>query len=340
MVNKTPTGEVIKSGTKAEEMNPATLHIVEDGDVKDLNLFIRGNVDRKGPVVPRRFLSILSQGTPAEFKEGSGRRELALAITNRNNPLTARVMVNRIWGMLLGRPLVLTPSNFGHSGQPPTNPELLDDLAVRFMDRGWSVKTLIREIVSSATYRQDSSPDSQSAAAAADPSNEFFWRANRRRMTVEQWRDTILCVSGNLQRDGGKSLEVDDPANLRRTLYSRISRLKLADLLVQFDYPDANVHAEKRAVTNTATQKLFALNSPFMIRESKALAERLEKEFPEEDDARIRHAYRLLFGRAPEQEELSLGLNFLSRTNTANGMTRWQQYAQALLISNEMLYVD
>jgi hypothetical protein len=241
--------------------------------------------------------------------------------------------------MLLGKPIVATPSNFGHSGQPPTHPELLDHLAVRFMDGGWRIKPLIREIVTSATYCQSST----AAPSSSDPANDYLARAHRRRMTVEQWRDTLLVVAGNLQpAPAGKSPELADPGNRHRTLYANISRLKLDDLLTQFDYPDANVHAEKRAVTNTPTQKLFALNSPFVLQQARAFAARLATEFPDDgDDARrIRQAYRLLFARTPDDAELSLGLNFLARPNTAPTLTRWQQYAQALLASNETLYVD
>ncbi len=156
MVNKTPDGKIIDGKVSADKMPPDTFHVVEDGDAQNLNVFIRGNVERKGPVVERRFLPLLSEGEPEPFKDGSGRRELAEAISSRSNPLTARVMVNRIWGLFFGRPLVRTPSNFGHSGMLPTHPELLDDLAVRFMANGWSVKTLVREIVMSSTYRQSS----------------------------------------------------------------------------------------------------------------------------------------------------------------------------------------
>jgi hypothetical protein len=337
MVNKTADGKVQKGDLKAEQLDPATLHIVEDGDVADLNLFIRGNVNRKGPLIPRRFLSILSPSTPAPFKQGSGRLELANAIVDKNNPLTARVMVNRLWGMLLGRPIVVTPSNFGHSGQPPTHPELLDDLAVRFMDNGWSVKSIVRDIVCSSTYRQSASLSGDSARV--DPSNELFGRMNRRRLTVEQMRDAILFANDRLTFDGGKSTNLDDPANTRRTVYSHISRLKLNDLLMQFDYPDPNVHAEKRSVTNTPIQKLFVLNSPFMIEQAKALAARVAEGDRQGDEARIKHVYQLLFSRNPSAAELRLGIEFLQEPEN-DQMTRWQQYAQILLASNEALYVD
>ncbi|HEY7117381.1 MAG TPA: DUF1553 domain-containing protein, partial [Tepidisphaeraceae bacterium] len=337
----TADGKVQKGDLKAEQMDPGTLHIVEEGEPHDLNVFIRGNVDRKGPVVPRRFLAILSPGTPKPFKDGSGRRELAMAIADRNNPLTARVMVNRVWGMLFGQPIVLTPSNFGHSGQPPTYPELLDDLAVRFMDNGWSIKTLVREIVSSATYRQ--SANLHDDDGRIDPANELLGRMNRRRLTIEEWRDSILYVSGLLQESDGRSAELDERANLRRTLYARVSRLKLNDILMQFDYPDANVHAEKRSITNTPMQKLFVLNSPFMIEQAKALAARVTFECrradSDTDEARIRRAYELLFARGPSNEELRLGVEFLQEPENAQ-LSRWSQYAQILLASNEALYVD
>jgi hypothetical protein len=338
MVNKKADGTPEKTEATADQMSAETIHIVEDDpQPKDLNVFIRGNPERKGPLVPRRFLAILSPGEPAPFKVGSGRAELAQAITSRENPLTARVIVNRIWGLVTGRPIVPTPSNFGHSGQPPMNQQLLDDLAVRFMDNGWSIKWLVREIVLSAAYRQGS--DINPVAMGTDPANELLWRMSRRRLTIEQWRDTVLYVSGTLQTGGGKSLELDDPSNLRRTVFSRISRLKLNDVLNQFDYPDANVHAESRSATNTPTQKLFVLNSPFMIREAKALAARLADEIPYGDRSRIERAYQLVFGRSPAAEEIDLALTFLAQPTDA-GLSRWEQYAQVLLASNEVLYVD
>jgi hypothetical protein len=315
---------------------------------------------------------VLSPDEPPPFQDGSGRTELAAAIANRNNPLTARVMVNRVWSELFGKPLVATPSNFGHSGQPPTNPELLDDLAVRFMENGWSVKTLVRELVLSATYRQASDvkslkglsklntsngtlrihgdsrpalndlanqPFNSSDTVATDESNQWLSHANRRRLSIEQWRDAVLFVSGHLDFTGGNSLELDDPVNYRRTVYTRVSRLKLNDLLMQFDYPDANVHAEKRSVTTTAIQKLFVLNSPFMLERAKALAAQLTANPKKSDKERVKRVYEVLFGRDPSREEVRLALEFLRRPASGE-MTRWEQYAQMLLGSNEMMYVD
>ncbi len=368
MVNRLPDGKAEDAKASATNLNVGTLHVVEEGEPKDLNVFLRGSVDRKGPVAERRFLRVLSEGDPEAFKQGSGRRELAAALADTHNPLTARVMVNRLWGWFFGRPLVSTPSNFGHSGDRPTHPELLDDLAVRFTEQSWSVKALVREFVLSSTYRQVSGGESlnrstvksaaksddgrsrfndstiqrfnqKAAASTADPANELFWRMNRRRLTIEQWRDAILFVSGELSPENGKSLELDDPENFRRTVYGRVSRLKLNDLLMQWDYPDANVHAEKRSATTTPMQKLFVLNSPFMIARARALSARVKREAAGSDTARIDRAFQLLFGRAPDRAERAAALEFL-RKRDEGPMTRWEQFAQVLLASNEMLYVD
>jgi hypothetical protein len=238
---------------------------------------------------------------------------------------------------MFGQPLVSTLSNFGHSGSVPSHPKLLDDLAVRFMDDGWSIKRLVRTMALSATYRQTS--NASAPQRDADPSNELFSRMNRRRLTVEQWRDTVLLFSGELvEAVGAKSQDLDDLAANRRTVYARISRLKLNDLLMQFDYPDANVHAEKRSVTTTPMQKLFTLNSSFMQRRVTALATRLQRSGETDADG-ITAAYRLLFSRDPDADDLALAHDFLTKP-AASAMSRWERYAQVLLASNELLYVD
>jgi hypothetical protein len=162
---------------------------------------------------------------------------------------------------------------------------------------------------------------------------------NRKRLSIEQWRDSVLFVTGALDTTGGKSLELDDPANMRRTVYARVSRLQLNDLLMQYDYPDANVHAEKRSTTVTPTQKLFVLNSPFALGQAKALAAKLTADDKATDKQRIEQAYQLLFARAPQREEVKLALSFLA-SPSQGGLSKWEQYAQMLLASNEMLYVD
>ena len=332
MINRKPDGTTEKEDVKGDKMDPGTLHVVEDGTLQNLNVFLRGNVEAKGPVVERGFIEVLSPGAPQIFTDGSGRRELAEVIASRDNPLAARVIVNRVWGALLGRPLVLTPSNLGHSGERPSHPELLDDLAVRFMENGWSLKTLVREIVLSATYRQSCRP--------AGTDSHLFGHMHRRRLTVEQWRDAVLAITGELtEAPGAKSQPIDAPDNHRRTVYAGVSRLQLNDMLIQFDYPDANVHAERRSVTTTPMQKLFVLNSPFMQKRAAALATRLAAAVPGDDAARVTFAYRLLFSREPDNEERALAAKFLSG-GAHEKMPRWEQYAQALLASNELLYVD
>jgi hypothetical protein len=347
LVDKMPDGKIDQrpkentdtGGKKTKpKPNPDAMHVVDDGDkAEDLNVFLRGNVERKGPVAERRFLQVLCNDEPKRFIAGSGREELADAIACRENPLTSRVMVNRVWSIFFGHGLVGTPSNFGSQGQRPTHPELLDDLAVRFMENGWSVKALVREMVLSATYRQNSRLDA--AKQVIDADNQTLWRMNRRRLPIEMWRDSLLAVSGELEAGDGKSLEVDAPTNHHRTVYARISRLKLNDLLMQFDYPDANVHAEKRSVTTTATQKLFVLNSPFMLSRAKALAARLTADPPESNRRRVERAYELIYGRPANAAETKLAEEFLGKAETPE-MPRWEQYAQALLASNEMFYVD
>jgi hypothetical protein len=334
---------VIHEGAKKKADGEANvpedaLHIVCEGTPTDLNVFIRGDVGNKGPLVQRHFLGVLADGKPRPFRQGSGRRELAEVIADARNPLTARVIVNRIWALHFGRGLVATPSNFGALGERPTHPELLDDLAVRFMAAGWSLKWLQREIVLSATYQQSSAGDARKRSV--DPENRLLGRMNRRRLSVEAWRDALLSASGRLDRNlGGRSLNPQDPGEGRRTIYSAVSRLELNRMLALFDFPDPNVHAERRIETTTPLQKLFVLNSPFMVSQAGHLAQRLETEVaPAADERRIDRAYRLLYGRPASVPELRLGLAFLRAGD--NRATRWQQYAHVLLAANEMLFLD
>jgi len=332
-----------ENGKKAagEAKDPKqSLHIVREGTPTDLNIFVRGNVQNKGPQAQRHFLRVLCEGEPQPFVSGSGRRELAEAIASPENPLTSRVIVNRLWGLYFGRPLAATASNFGAMGDKPSHPELLDDLALRFLEANWSLKWLTREIVLSAAYRQSSRADQ---SLAVDPENRLLGRMPRRRMTVEQWRDSLLASTGRLDSAlGGPSLNPQDPAERRRTIYSRASRLELNKLLAMFDYPDPNVHADRRVETTTPLQKMFVLNSSFMVEQAAALANRLTTEIC--DDAvtantqRITTAYKLLYGRPATDEEVRLGLNFLMADG--DRQVRWKQYAHVLLAANELLYVD
>jgi hypothetical protein len=309
-------------------------------------LLIRGNPATPGAKVARHFLTVLG-GDQAPFAKGSGRLDLARAIASGDNPLTARVMVNRIWQHHFGRGLVSTGSNFGVLGERPSHPGLLDWLADRFIKSGWSIKVLHREIMLSSTYRQSSRL--QSTGEARDPANVLLWRMNRRRLDVEAWRDAILAVAGRLDtKVGGPSVSLDSPSNHRRTLYAAISRHDLAWMLRLFDFPDPNITSGGRVDTIVPLQQLFVLNSEFMVSSARAVAARLSEPQPraalEEDESRVGRAYLLLFGRPATAREVKLGLMYLRQTDGASGarpdMTRWDRYAQALLATNEFLFVD
>jgi hypothetical protein len=342
MLNQ-PLNDKVPKKKDGEASQPSeAMHIVGEGPPTDLNVHIRGDAANPGPVVPRRFLQVLSNGETKLFRQGSGRQELAEAIADPGNPLTARVIVNRIWGQNFGRPLVGTPSNFGALGMAPTHPELLDDLAVRFMESGWSLKWLQREIVLSAAYGQSSGGDYR--VQSVDPENRLLARMNRRRLSVEAWRDELLVASGSLDRTiGGPSIDPQDPKEGRRTIYSAVSRLELNRMLALFDFPDPNVHADRRIETTTPLQKMFVLNSPFMVFQAARLAARLHQEVPPENDQadqrRIERAYHLLYGRPPTGRELELGLAFL-KDGEGDRLARWQEYAHVLLAANEMLFID
>lgn len=297
----------------------------------DIKVRIRGSADNLGEVAPRRFLRILSDGEPPLFKNGSGRLELAEAIASPKNPLTARVIVNRVWAEHFGQGIVRTPSNFGQLGERPSHPELLDYLASRLMAENWSLKKLHREIVLSATYAESAVSDPK--AFAADPDNRLCWRANRRRLDAEAVRDELLAVTAELDETvGGPPVKIADDKNTRRTLYGFVSRRSLDPTLELFDFPNPNNTSEQRDITSTPLQRLFFLNSPFVMQRAEALAKRLTAGT---NDAKVRQAYRLVYGRQPTAEELSAGVEFLQA-----GDASLPQYAQVLLSANEFLFVN
>jgi Protein of unknown function (DUF1549)/Protein of unknown function (DUF1553)/Planctomycete cytochrome C len=308
------------------------------GVPRDLPVFLRGNAATPGPIVPRRFPAVLSTGEPRSFREGSGRKELADGIVTDAASLTARVIVNRVWGWHFGRPLVTTPSNFGKLGEPPSHPALLDDLTARFIAGGWSLKALHREIVLSATYRQSSLGDA--SARSTDPENKWLGRANRRRLDVEGWRDAILAASGTLDLTmGGPSGSLEDADFRRRTVYGKVSRQRVADVLRAFDFPDANRHGEGRDSTTTPLQQLYFLNSPFLLAHSAGLAGRT---FDRQLSARefVETLYRDVLLRNPSGDELGRALRLVESEGGDGSREAWAVLAQALLISNEFLFVD
>ncbi len=331
---------------KASPPAPPVIHgLAEASAITNLKVHIRGNPDNLGEEAPRHFLAALCGGNPAPFKEGSGRVELARAIASKENPLTARVMVNRIWEHHFGRGLVATPSNFGTLGEPPSHPELLDYLASRFMTLGWSLKAIHREIMLSQTYQLSSRVDPRNQDA--DPDNTLLWRMNRRRLEVEAWRDSMLAVSGNLDRSlGGPSQPLTSSSNNRRTFYGAVSRHNLDSLLRLFDFPDPNITCDRRAVTAVPLQQLFVLNSDFMVQQARSLARRLTADPTMPDELRVRRAFPLLYGRDAGDDEVQWGLEFLAQAgatpdpSASSALSPWEQFAQVLLGSNEFTFVD
>jgi hypothetical protein len=297
----------IEAMTKAMPPKFAYVHGVSDSAAaKDLAVHVRGNPNRLGDVVPRGFLDVLGPpGARVTFSKGSGRLELARTIAA--HPLALRVFVNRVWKGHFGTGLVNTPSNFGINGERPSHPELLDYLAQYFVDHGFSLKALHREIMRSAVYRLGS--EHQAAAFAKDAGNRLYWRMSVRRMSAEQLRDSVLSVAGALDTTvGGRSVPLT-PLGNRRTIYGRVSRYKLDEFLQLFDFPSPSQTAEQRFATNVPLQRLFLMNSDFMQQHAERLAESLADE--SDDNVRIEHAYRRIFGRAPTADELKAGRDFL-----------------------------
>ena len=297
----------VKALTKAMPPKYPYVHGVRDAEAaQPIKVAIRGNPFKPGDEVPRRFPSVLLDGEAPPFTKGSGRAELADAIVNE--PIAARVIVNRIWKWTFGTGLVNSPSNFGKLGEQPSNPELLEYLASWFVSNGRSIKQLQRLLMLSAVY-QSGTADSP-AAFAKDSGNRWYWRANRRRMSAEEVRDSALFVAGRLDDKMGGPSEELTPAATRRTLYARVSRYKLDQFLQLFDFPAPTISAEQRFSTNVPLQRLFLMNSDFMQQQAEHLARGLA---PEADNsARIVKAYRTLFGREPKPDELAAGLDYLS----------------------------
>jgi hypothetical protein len=309
-----------------EDANYTWIHY-KPGEARDMPVLPSGNVTAPGEIVPRRFLTVLSEGD-STFQQGSGRAELADRIFTDGAPLAARVIVNRVWGWHFGRPLAATPSDFGVQGEKPTHPELLDDLAARFIAQGWSLKWLHREILLSAAYQQSSRP--REDAAAADPLNSLLWRMHPRRLDVESYRDSLLRSAGKLSEEMyGASQEVDAPENDRRTVYARVSRSRLNTLLKQYDFPDPVQTASGRDLTTTSLQQLFLMNSSFIEELSDHLAASVADEV--DSAAKIRSLFRKVLSRNPSPTELDRAQSYLAEGSVS-------QYAQILLSTNEKIF--
>ncbi len=279
-------------------------------------IFIRGDSARKGDKVERHFLQLLDpQKTPFPA-DSSGRRELAQRITSADNPLTPRVWANHVWRHLLGRPLAKTPGDFGLQAEPPSHPELLDWLASALVQRGWSTKKLVRDIMLSATYQQSSAD--LPAAAAMDAENQLLWRANRRRMDFESMRDAMLSTSGQLDPAlGGRSVNLSaEPFSGKRTIYGFVDRVNLDPLFTTFDFPSPDIASTERAQTLVPQQALFALNDGFIVSQARSLAKKVREAAGGGGDASgaIDWMYRRVFQRHPTDQEAQMGKAFLKET--------------------------
>jgi cytochrome c553 len=313
------------------------LQIIEDkAKLAEQKVWIRGDRNNLGDPAPPHFVSVLTAGEPKRFGHGAGRLELAEAIADPANPLTARVMVNRVWQHHFGQGLVRTPSNFGSQGDRPSHPELLDYLAASFVKDGWSVKSLHRRIMLSAVYQSSAEPTEKNMAV--DPDNRLVWRFNRQRLDAESLRDELLLMSGKLDlKEGGLAVHLGKE-DMRRTVYSFVSRRKLESDFALFDFPNPNNTSEQRNATNVPPQRLYFMNNDWVITQAKAVAERLQGDgrLQGDDAKKIEEAYRLLYQRLPSVQEKKLGLAFVA----GQGANAWAEYAQVLLTSNEFQFLD
>lgn len=293
---------------------PHTVVLEDKPDQVTPRVFRRGNPANKGDEVPRRFPEILGGRDNAPFAQGSGRVELAEAIATPTNPLTARVMVNRVWQWHFGEGIVRTTSDFGTRCDPPSHPELLDTLAVRFVEQGWRLKDLHRLLLNSATWQQGGVPSPHNAtdAATLDPDNRLLWHFAPQRLDFESLRDAVLAVSGTLAPEiGGKPVDLfSEPFTGRRTLYGTIDRTFLQGAYRVFDFPTPDMHGPRRSETTVPQQALFLMNSPFLREQARALSQSVA-ELPE-GPARVEALYRRVLQRDPDARDTTRALDFLA----------------------------
>ena len=355
---------------------PAYAMIVADKpQPQNSPVFIRGQANTHGPIVPRRFLDVLSPGGKGvPFTQGSGRLELARCIADKNNPRTARVMVNRVWMHHFGEGIVSTPDDLGTMSEPPTHPELLDYLTNYFTENGWSMKKLHRLIMLSRVYQESSHVIAE--YQDKDPYNRLLWRANVRRLDFESVRDSLLVMSGQLDRTlNGKPVNVtEEPYSFRRSVYGYVDRGNMPELMAHFDVAKPEMTNSKRTTTIVPQQALFLMNSPMSVDVTRRIVNRPEVTGARDDLGKITALHRIIFQRMPRPEEYKMGLafvrieeqdwaanNFAAKNVKQGGgnrmdaraaiknegfrvsrgaLNQWQTYAQALLFSNEAAYVN
>jgi hypothetical protein len=349
---------------KGAPHRPTAMAVEEAKKIQDCEICIRGSVRNRGPAVPRGVLQVATIGDAPTFPQDfSGRRELAEWIVSPRNPLTSRVYVNRVWHYLFGVGLVRTLDNFGSTGETPSHPELLDFLAARFIDDGWSTKRLVRELVLSHAYRM--STQDNRMCAAVDPENRLLWRMNRVRLDAESLRDAMLMVSGRLDltmggpnmhvksldqlRDGDQSTEYEYVfKDARRSVYTPAFRNRLHELFEVFDFADPSSSVARRSVTTVAPQALLMLNGEFVMEQARSAAQRALVLENRTDDELIVQAFRETLGRNPSEEETAIARAAVSsnslRAVTGQGadvrLARWEELYQALFGCIDFRYLN
>ncbi|MDB5385201.1 MAG: Protein of unknown function (DUF1553)/Protein of unknown function (DUF1549)/Planctomycete [Planctomycetaceae bacterium] len=329
---------------------PMFMSVQEEKVIDDCPVHIRGTVHNLGEKVPRGFLQVASWSANPAFSSGqSGRMELGAWLADRQNPLTPRVMVNRIWHWLLGSGIVRTVDNFGTTGEAPSDPELLDHLAADFVSHEWSIKAVVRKIVLSRTYRLSSvaSPDME----RDDPENRLFGRSRRRRLDSECLLDSMLSVSGQIDfQAGGAGIRPGTDSDFsyevlttRRAVYWPVLRNSLPEILTAFDFPDPSMVGGQRNVSTVASQALFLMNSQFVRQQSQMTARRLLREPQLDLDGQIELAFRLVLGRLPSHSERVQSVKYVSIANLESEqqkLERWSRFVQALFGTLDFRYVD
>ena len=334
----------LKNLTNSGPIRPKSMSVIEQQKIEDAPVHIRGSVHTLGATVPRGFLSVALHGAPPALpKNQSGRRELAEWIAASDNPLTARVFVNRVWTWLMGEGLVRTPDNFGTTGERPSHPELLDYLATQFIEQGWSSKKLIREILLSHTYQLSTFADTK--LLAADQENRLFARMNRRRLNAECLRDAMLSISGQLDFEtGGPNIPSSLTAEYgykfesrRRSVYLPLFRNSQPEIFEAFDLPSPSLVTGRRTVSTVPTQALFVMNNSFVRDQAEAAARRI---LSKGDDARlVEFAYRVALGRAASEKERTLVLKYLADAH-GNRTEAWTEVFHTLFACLDFRYLN
>ncbi|MEM7784360.1 MAG: DUF1553 domain-containing protein, partial [Planctomycetota bacterium] len=331
---------------------PVTMSVKESRSPSDGHIHIRGSAHHLGPVVPRGFLSVCCQDNfkPNIKSNESGRLPLAHWIANSRHPLTARVYVNRVWRHLFGKGLVESTENFGKMGRLPTHPKLLDYLAQKFTQGGWSTKKLIREIILSRVYGLDS--NGISTGSEIDPENHLLWKANRRRVDAEVLRDSILLISGQLDdKPGGRTIRKLTQYDLgyqfqtvRRSVYVPAFRNSMLDLFEVFDFANPNLVVGHRNSSTLPTQALFMMNSSFVISASQKLAQQTLQSEDSSRKEKIERLYLKVIGRIPDANEMDLAIEFLDSFQTQFAQDQiengWASFCHALFASLEFRFFD